>query len=176
MCDPVSIAVTTAAVGAASSYMGFQGATQQAHANANAANLQASSTYNALGEQEGQIDAQQSENTVSALIDRAKAQGSISASASSFGTGGSTTTALANAADNEAGRALSVEDLNSQSQRLQVQNQLQGADITRRNKIASMPAPSPLTLVLGMAKAGLQGTSAYTSAGGRFGSDAANGA
>lgn len=175
MCDPVSIAVATTTVAAASVVMGFEGANSASHANANAANLQASNSYNLAGEQEGQIDAQQSEHTVSALIDRAQAQGKISASASSFGTGGSTTTELGNAADNEAGRSLSIQDLNSQGQRLQVQNELQGEDITRKNKIASMPPGNPLSLVLGIAKAGLQGSSAYTSSGGRFGSDAANG-
>jgi hypothetical protein len=168
MCDPVSIAATTAVVAAASSVMGFEGAQQASQANEQAANLSASNTYNALQEQEGQIDAQQSENTVSAVIGRAQQQGRISASASSFGTGGATAEELGNAADNTAGRALSIEDFNSASQRLQVQNQLQSSDIARRNKIASVPAPDPLTLVLGIAKAGLSGTSAYTSAGGRF--------
>ena len=169
MCDPLSIGIATATVGAASSIMGFEGANQASHANANAANLQASNTYNALGEQESQIDAQQSENSVSALIARTQAQGRISASASSFGTGGATTAELSNATDNEAGRSLAIENLNSQSQRLQVQNQMQGAEITRRNKIASVPAGNPLSLVLGIAKAGLQGSSFYASTQGRFG-------
>jgi hypothetical protein len=170
MCDPVTIAVTTAAVSAASSIMGFEGATQQSHQNANAANATYANTYNALEEQRGQIDAQASENSVSALIDRVKAQGAISASASSMGTGGATSKELANAADFDAGRSLSIENLNTQGQRLQVQNQLGAADITRRNKIASMPAPSPLSLVLGLAKAGLQGAGGYEQAGGKFGS------
>lgn len=169
MCDPVTIAAATFAVSAASSVMGFEGETQRAHLNANAANMQGANTYNALEQQRGQIDAQQSENTVSALIERAKARGAISASASSIGTGGSTATALETAADNQAGRALSIENLNSDNQRLQVRNQIQASDIQRQNKINSVLAPSPLSLVLGLAKAGLQSASAFTSAGGSFG-------
>lgn len=170
MCDPVSLGIAAATVGSASAIMGFQGANQMSHENANAANLTQAVNYNALAEQGAQVDAQQSENSVSALIERAKAGGAISASASASGSSGATATALANASDNQVGRALSIEDLNSANQRLQIQNQVISGDVQRKNKIASVPAGNPLSLVLGIAKAGLEGSSAYTSAGGKFGS------
>lgn len=170
MCDPVSISVANAATAAASAIMGFEGANSMSHANANAANLTASVQYNGLSEQAGEIASQQSENSLTSLINRARTQGSISASASALGAGGSTAQEEANAADVASGRSLAISDLNSSFQRLQIQNELTGSDVQRQNKIASVPAGNPLSLVLGLAKAGLQGVGSYEQAGGRFGS------
>jgi hypothetical protein len=143
MCDPVTIAVTTAAVSAASSIMGFEGADAACPTqNANAANATYANSYNALEEQRGQIDAQASENSVSALIDRVKAHGAISASASSMGTGGATSKELANAADFDAGRSLSIENLNSQGQRLQTFRTNSGPQ-TSPAATRSPPCPPP---------------------------------
>lgn len=169
MCDPLTIGLTTAAVGTASSVMGFEGQRQAYNSNAQMANLSAASNYNALQEQAAQVDAQQSEATVNAVIERAKTQGAISAYAGSFGLGGATTARAENAAAFSAGRQLSVEDATAQNQRLQIGTELTNNELQRQAKINSMPQANALGMVLGIAKAGLSGVSAYGSAKG-FGS------
>lgn len=169
MCDPISMAAATTAVSATSAIMGFQGQNQQAALNQQEANLGYAQSANEAGEQAVQIDQQQSENTMNAVINRVSAQGRISASAASMGGGAESTAAQANAAAFAAGRQLSVENINSAGQRLQVQNELISADDKRRSQIASVQKASPLSLVLGLAKAGLSGASAFGSAGGQFG-------
>lgn len=171
MCDPVSIAAATAVISTASATMGFVGQQQQYKSNAQMANITAANTYNGQQEQSAQIDAQQSENTVNAIVQRAQGEGVISAHAGAFGLSGSTTSRLSNAVDFASGRQLSVEDLNSSDQRLQMQNVMVGTDLTRQAQINSVAQADPLSLALGVAKAGLSGTSAYTSAGGKFGAN-----
>jgi hypothetical protein len=173
MCDPMTIALTTAAVSATSSVLGFDGQQQASEANAHLANQQAANQYNSLEAQRGQIDASQSENTVSAIVDRASREGAISAHAGTFGLGGSTAGRLENAAAFDVGRSLSIQNLNAQSQRGQNAADLTGSRLEQQTRINSMPKPSALGLVLGVAKAGLQGTGAYMNAGGTFGQEKA---
>lgn len=168
MCDPVSIAVTTAAVSALSTTVGFIGQRQAAKANEQAANVSAAQQHNELGQRAVQVDAQQSENTVNALIERAAGQGAISASASAFNTGVSTTTQRSNAADFALGRSLSIEDLNSENQRQQIGNEHTGVELERVSQINSVQKPGALSLALGIGEAGLKGANAYSNAGGKF--------
>lgn len=169
MCDPVSMAVATTATSAASSYMGFAGQNQAAAANETAANLGYANSINGLNTQATQIDKQQSENTVTALINSVAARGRISAAASSQGMGGSTTAAQENAAEFASGRQLSIEDLNSQQERVQNANQRSGADLQRRSQIASVQPASTLSLVLGVANSALKGANQFSQSGGQFG-------
>lgn len=169
------MAATTAATSGASAIFGFMGQNQQAKLNQETANLGYAQSFNQAQEQATQISQQQSENTMNAVINRVAAQGHISASAAAMGAGAESTGAQENAASFTAGRQLSVEDINSQSQRLQVQNEMTSADLRRRSQIASVQPASPLSLILGLAKAGMQGISSFAGMGG-FGGGAGAGA
>lgn len=166
MCDPVTIAVVAASTAALSTTVGFIGQTQMAKANEQAADVAAAQQHNELGQRAVQVDAQQSENTVNAIIERAATQGTISASASAFNTGLSTTAQRSNAADFALGRGLSIADLNSQGQRDQIGNQHIGVEMDRVSQINSVQAPGALSLALGITQAGLTGANAYSTAGG----------
>jgi hypothetical protein len=168
MCSPVALAGVTGGVQAASSVFGFMGQNQAAKLNTQAANLGYANNINALNTQATQINQQQSENTVSSLIDSVAARGRISAAAGSEGAGGSSTASQMNAAEFSAGRNLAVEDLNSQNARVQNANQRSGADLQRRSQIASVQPASPLSLVLGLANAGISGAKQFSEAGGQF--------
>ncbi|MFZ3194092.1 MAG: hypothetical protein WA154_12920 [Moraxellaceae bacterium] len=166
MCDPVSLTAATVAISAATTGLAFQGAKEQARGARQAANLTFAQGQNELGQRSAQIDAQQSENTVEGLIAAAQQRGAISASASDLGYSGSTTARIANAADFEAGRGMSIADLNSENQRLEAANISTGQRITRSSTIAANKGPS--TAVLGLALAGdvIGGATTYTKLGG----------
>lgn len=173
MCVPIAMAAATTAMSAASSIMGFIGQNQASQENKEAANLGYAATANESAEQATQIDQQQSENTMNAVIARVASQGRISASAASLGGGAESTTAQQNAAAFASGRDLSVEDINSEGQRLQVMNQLNAADMRRRTQIASVQPASPLSLILGLGGDALKGATEFSQLGGRFGPSAA---
>lgn len=168
MCDPVSIGVATAAVGAASSGLSFAGANRAADDARHGANLTYASTYNATERRRVQQEAQYSEDTVSNIIEATAARGRIAASASSMGLDQASTTQATNAADFAAGRSQSILDLNAQSAAGDIEQARQGANIERTNRLKANPDQSPLVLALGIAKAGLSGAGAYSSAGGKF--------
>lgn len=169
MCDPISLAAATTAVGSASSVLGFAGQNQAAQANKTAANLAYANTGNQVAVRGAQIDQQQSENTVQAMIDRVTAQGRISASASSMGGDAATTARTENAADFASGRSLSLEDVNSQNQRIGNAQTMTNAFYTRQSQENQVLPGNPLSLALGLAKAGLGGASAFGKLGGQFG-------
>lgn len=148
MCDPVSLAVAAGTVSQAKNVLGFLGGQQAYNANRNAAYSTYGTTYNTLQQQEGQIDAQQSENTTSALIKGIAAQGRISASASSLGGDAASTAAQSGAADFDVGRGLSIQDLNSENQRVQNAAELTGAAIKRDSQINQVAKPSALGLAV----------------------------
>lgn len=168
MCDPLSIALTTAAVSAGSATLGFSAEKQQAAGARAAAGQNFALAYNADADRNVQISAQKSENTVDALIAKAQAQGRISASAGSLGIADATVAAQSNAAGFDIGRQASINDLNSQNQGAEVLRDISGAEASRQAKIKANQGPGYLQLVFGLAKAGLQGAGAYTSAGGSF--------
>lgn len=168
MCDPITLTAATLAVSAAGTTMAYVGQKQAAEANEHAANLTAANTYTDLSQRAVQADAAESENILSALIDRTAAQGEISASASAFGTGEATTTQLGNAADFAAGRAGSIDQLNARSQRVQLAAERTGVGIRRQSQINSVMAPSALSLALGFAEDGLGAANTSTQLGGKF--------
>lgn len=165
---PMIMAATSAGAAGAQSIFGFLGQNAAAAANERSANLAYAQASNEAGQEAVQVDQRQSENTVNAIIQSVAQRGKISASASSLGSGGETVAAESNAADFEAGRWLSVQDQNSTNQRLQITNQLKGADLQRRGQIMSVQPASPLSLVMGLAGAALKGANAYAGFGGRF--------
>lgn len=157
MCDPVSMGAASAGMGAVQSVMGFMGQTQAARSNAQAANASYMNTYNSEQQQASQVDRRQSENTVTSMINAAAARGRVSASASSMGADAASTTQMVNAADFDVGRALSIEDVNSEDQRVQIGQQLTNANIERQSQINQVVKPSPFSLITNLGADAIQG-------------------
>ena len=174
MCDPVSLGLAFAAVGATSSVMGFVGQNQAASANRRAADLSYANTENQLALKGSQVDAQQSENTVQAAIARITGQGRISASASSMGSDAASATRGANAVDFGVGRGLSIENINSDSQRQAIGGEEANAFYAHQSQVNSVLPQSPIQLALGLAKSGLGGVSTFSQFGGTFPSGGGN--
>lgn len=164
--------VLSAVVGVGSATTGFALQHQQSDATERAAYMGYGQTATGLAQQASQIDAQQTENRVEAAIARSAAQGRLSNSLSSMGVTGATATAQTSAVDNQVGRAISIQDLNSQNARVQNAYELQGAALQRDSRIASTPRPSPIQLALGIGEAGLQATSLKASIDGKLGKPA----
>lgn len=168
MCDPVSLTAATFAISAATTGLAFQGQREQAKGARTAANLSYAQGQNELGQRNVQIDAQQSENTVQALINAAAERGAISASASDMGMSASTTKRLENAAANEAGRGLSIQDLNSDNQRLQSANLSIGQNIERDSTVRANKGPGLASLALGIAGDAVGAAGTYSKLGGKL--------
>lgn len=168
MCDPMSLAIASAATTAASATLSFVGQNEAYRANEAAAVKTYANTYNELGVRNTQIDAQQSENTLEALINRQVLRGRISASASSMGATGDAATIQAAQADNQVGRALSIENLTSDERRVQQGFALNAAGIERQSSINSKQPGSLASLALGFSDAALGGARTYHDLGGTF--------
>lgn len=158
-----------AATSAATAITGFVGQNAANKANTTAANLAYAQSENQIGERATQVNQQQSENDVQAVIDRAGAGGRINAEAAAGGADAATTTRGEDAASSAAGRALSIEDINSQNQRQGLVNDQAQAFYRRQSQENQVLPGSPVTLALGLVKAGLGGASAYGQSGGLFG-------
>jgi hypothetical protein len=170
MCGPLALAAASMVPAMASSVVGFIGHNEAAAANSRAAGLSYANTANQEATKAGQIDQQQSQNTVQAMIDRVQAQGRISASASSFGGDAASTTRAGNAADFAAGRGLGIEDTNSQNQRTQVGFGMDDAFYARQTQDNQVLKQSPLQLGLSLAGDVAGGASVFGKLGGTLGS------
>lgn len=168
MCDPVSLAVATAAVGTVQAGASFAGANRAADDNLHAANRTNASGFNALELRRTQQDAQHSEDTVTALIEQTAARGRISASASALGSDAGTIAAQSNAADFGTGRALAIGNLNAQNASQDVARAKEDNNTRRVNQISQVRRGSPLSLALGISSAALSGANTYASTGGQF--------
>lgn len=168
MCDPVTIALSTAAVAAATTGLSYAGQQQRAASTAQAANLNFANNSNALGAQATQVDEQHSENALSTIIEGAKNAGRISAGASSLSLGASSTAGQENANDVDIGRSLAIGDLNQQNKDLQIGMDVQSAGVARQSQIAQAPPPSLASLVVGLGDAAVKGANTYASVGGKF--------
>lgn len=172
MCDPITaiavLSTATAAVGVASAVSQYQGQKEAYSDNKEAANLGYAANENVAAQKGMQISQEQSQNTLQAAIARAKAEGRVSASASSFG--GTYTTAARDVAgvDFQVGQQLGVANINTQNQRLALADQETSNWYDRQNQINSVAKASPAQLGIGIASAALQGASTYKSLGGRF--------
>lgn len=155
-------------LGAASSVAGQVGQANAYNANSQAAQVGYEARFNDMQHQAVQVDQQQSENTETAVINRARAAGAISASASSFGMGPSSTATAENAAAVSANRALAIQDINSESQRGQVGSEATSSYLQKVSQINSVARPSPLSMILGIGNAALGGADLYSKLGGHF--------
>jgi hypothetical protein len=169
MCGPLALAAIPTALSTASAVMGFAGQNAQSKANASAAGLQYGQTENQIAAQRSQIDAQQSQNTVQALIDRISAQGRISASAGAMGADAATSTRAINQAAFAAGRGLGIEDTNSANMRANTGTESQNAFYQEQTKKNQALPPSPLALALNIASSFSGGAQTFANMGGQFG-------
>lgn len=168
MCDPLSLAAGTAAVAGASSIASFAGQGMAAGANARSANYAFAQNQDVESQRAAQVDQQQSENTVQSAIDRTQAEGKVSASASSFGGDRQTATGEVNAVANTNERALGIENVNSNEQRLNIANEGESAEISRQSQINRVQPESGLALATSLAGDAAGGASTYSKLGGRF--------
>lgn len=168
MCGPLALAAIPAATSAAGSITGYLGQSAAYGANKTAAGLTYAANQNDLATRAGQIDQQQSANTVEAAIARASAEGKVSASASSFGGDASTTARAANAASFSVGQQLGNEDINSENQRIGVAQDQTNDFIARQSQINKVAAPSAASLGVGLAGVAATGASTYAKLGGQF--------
>jgi N-acyl-D-aspartate/D-glutamate deacylase len=168
MCDPLSIAAVTFAVGAGQQVSQYVGEKQAYSANKTAANLNFANQHDILQQKHIQLDQQNSENALDTAIATVKAQGEVAASAASLGMSSSSIVGALNADMFGIGRQYSAEQTNDQNQRVQLANESRGAEIARNSQIAAVAKPNLLNLGLGIGGAALKGASAYSSAGGTF--------
>lgn len=166
MCDPISLAVTSAALGIGQAASQFQGEQNAHKSNEVAANLNYAQQFNTEQAKATQIDANTSATSFDSAITAAQAKGRIAASAADSGMGGSSLTQNLNASLFGIGRQDSVSQFNDQSQRNQLGSDLTGAEISRRAQIARVPNPTGASLVLGIGKGVMSGFSTYAGAGG----------
>lgn len=168
MCDPITIAAATFAVGAAQQVSQYAGEKQAYAANKTAANLNFANQQDILGQKRVQLDQQRSENALDTAIATVKAQGSVAASAASMGMSSASIVGALNADMFGIGRQYSAEQTNDQNQRLQLANESRGAAISRESQIMQVSKPGLADLALGIGGAALKGASAYSTAGGKF--------
>jgi N-acyl-D-aspartate/D-glutamate deacylase len=168
MCDPISIGAATFLVGAGqtiSSYLGQQAAYKE---NKVAANLNYANQHDILEQRRVQLDQQKSENALDTAIATVRAQGEVAAAAGSMGLSSSSIVQALNADMFGIGRQAMAEDTNDQNQRIQLSNELRGAEISRVSQIGKVTKPGLLDLGLGLAGDALKGVGSYSNAGGKF--------
>lgn len=168
MCSPQ----TASAIGQFSpvggAVLGYLGQNAAASANREAANISYAQNENAASQRYTQIGQEQSENTINAAIARARAEGSISASASSMGSDASTTGRQVQAADFATGMQLGRMDINSENQRIATADQEQVNWLNRQSQINSVAPQSPLVLGVHLAANAAQAAADYAKMGGRY--------
>lgn len=163
------IANLSGALGAVSTITGFIGQTQAAAAAKKAANLNFANKTTALTQENTQLSARESEDHVSAAIKSAQTFGRISASAAAMGLGNSTLSPYLDAAEGSVSRDSAIEDLNTNSKRVELGSEATGARLERDSTIAAHPSPSPVSLALGLGKDAFGAASLFSQLGGKFG-------
>jgi len=166
MCNPMFLAAASTAIGVVRAGAEYVGGRKLASAQELAVNQTAAEQSNVLARRDVQIGAQASEDRVNAIINAVAAQGRISASASSMGSDAATVAQMSNAEAFKAGRGASIQDLNTQNALAENQQARRNNELERVSKINTIQKPTPLSLVLGIAQAGLQGANTYYATGG----------
>lgn len=161
MCDPVSIAAISGGMAIGQQVLQYKGQQQAYDANKTAANLNYAQRLTTIGEQRAQLDEKQSQTKFDEAITAAKSEGSVINSASSMGLAPSSLVHALNTTDFGLGQTSSVETINDRNARLQLGNEATGAEISRQSQINSVTAPNPLSLILGIGKAGADAGASY---------------
>lgn len=162
MCDPATLAIAGASVGATSDLLGFYGQKQAKSANDTAANMNYFDRMSALQAQGVQQDAADSERAVDEAILQAQEGGRIAVTASEF-LGSASQARLRNASAAELSRSSAVEDLNSQNARAQRGRDMKGAAVERTAAINKVQKPSAAALALKLTGRGLSAAGDYKS-------------
>lgn len=168
MCDPMTMAAATFAVGAVQQVTQYAGEKQAYSANKVAANLNYANQSDILGQKRVELDQQKSENALDTAIATVQAQGSVAASAASLGMSSASIVGALHADMFGIGRQAGAENTNDQNQRLQLANEQRGADLTRVSQIASVSKPGLLDLGLGIGAAALKSVGTYSTLGGKL--------
>lgn len=161
MCNPIALAAVAGGMQIGQQVLQYQGQQQAYAANKTAANLNYANRITTIGEQKAQLDEKQSQTKFDEAIQAAKSEGSVINSASTMGLAPSSLVHALNTTDFGLGQTSSVEDINDRNARLQLGNEATGAEIARQSQINSVTNPSPLSLILGIGKAGADAGSSY---------------
>lgn len=169
MCDPATIiAGATLALGVGSTVSSYMGQRQQITVDRQVSNLNFAQQSNIISQKKIQLDQGKSEDAFDTAIATVRAQGAVAAGAANQGLSGASIIQAVNADMFGIGRQVEAQNINDENQRIQLANELAGADLTRRSEIASKKKPGALDLALGIGGDVLKGVSAYTTAGGKF--------
>ncbi len=167
MCGPLALAGASMALGIGQSAMQFMGQNAAYAANERAANEQYAATSNAVSQQAEQVNAKQSEDTLTNAVAAAQGYGRIAASATTMGAGPSSAGNAMNAEGVTAGRRQGITDLNANNARMQLGQELKGADLRRVSTINSVQPGNIASLALGIAGSAMGGGRTYYASGGK---------
>lgn len=155
MCDPVTLAVISFGVGAAQSIASYSAAKKQKAANDAAAarayeNDQTQLTTRQIQEEQKALQDKYTQN-----LEQARAQANVANSAAGAGVGGVSVNNLTAEVGRRASRNRVNLDRNLAMTAQQLQIDKEGSRAHRQSQINAVPVPNPISLVAGIAGAGL---------------------
>lgn len=160
MCDPLTIGVGVALLGAAQTVTEHIGTNAAYKANKQAANYSYARDTEAINRQDSQLQAEHSESAFDTAIAIAGESGRISASASESGLGSSSIASQLNAAMFGAGRQATAEDINFRNTRAEIASSRTDAELRRQAQINSKPRSGTLSLAIGLGQDAMSGFNA----------------
>lgn len=164
MCDPITIAAATFALGTTQAVAQHIGTNNIYEANRQASNYNFARETEAINRQDSQLQQERSQQAMDTAIATLKAQGDISASAGDMGLSGTSIARQINASMFGIGRQATTEEINFRNQRVELASSRTDAEIRRQSQINSKPRSSVGMLALGIGEAGLSATNAYKTA------------
>ena len=167
MCGPAAVGAAAGGLAITEAVMTHIGTNQAYKANKQAANYNYANDRTNIGQKQVELDQEGSENAFDTAIATAREQGRITASASDQGLGSQSIISSINAGMFGIGRQAEVERINDQNSRIQLAQDLTGADIRRQSQINSKPRSSGAQLALGIGKGILSGVQAGNGAAGK---------
>lgn len=161
MCDPVTLGLLSAGIGAAGTVSTYMGQQQQAKATKAAAedafkNDQAQLTRRELQEEEALAQKQQSNN-----LEEAEVLATAQVGAIESGTGGISLDNLLTDVSRRAARNRVTENTNTKNTIAQIQMEKKGSASNAQSRVNSAPRPSALSLVAGLGGNMLGGYNTY---------------
>jgi len=163
---PMIAAISSFALQAGSSVLGFVGQNQAASANRDAANIDHARDTDALNRRQVELDQIDTENAVDTAIASLQAEGQIAASATARGLAGPSVVQALNASMFGVARDVTAEHITDQNQRLGIARSREDADVRRQSRINQVPRGSVVRLALGLGNAALSGYNTYNASGG----------